>query len=49
MKDYNEIKTKPASEIFDIINTFKNDHRKRVAITEASGYFDSLRCHCELE
>jgi len=38
MKDYNEIKTKPASEIFDIINTFKNDHRKRVAITEASGY-----------
>ncbi|ORX84125.1 putative acyl-CoA synthetase [Anaeromyces robustus] len=38
IKDYYEVKSKTANEIFGEINTIKNKNRKRVAVTGATGY-----------
>jgi len=38
IKDFYEVKSKTANEIFGEINTIKNKHRKSVAVTGAMGY-----------
>ncbi|ORX84130.1 putative acyl-CoA synthetase [Anaeromyces robustus] len=38
LENYNEAKTKPAKEIFGEINVTKNNNRKSVAVTGATGY-----------
>lgn len=38
IKDFYEVKSKPAEQIFGDINTIRNKHRKCVAVTGATGY-----------